>query len=188
MSTRLYPLLRLNYAKTTQLYFSIQFRLLVRYLSGFKQCSGKKSCAKLSDNFEGRRKIGKPVSYQLPSCFLSPHSKRVSHTFLHSIKNVWFTHFFCGCLPAYLPMSVSEVCSKQKLPLLSLYTKLQIFGRASHDWPKASVSYHATAMKGETLLFPICQLLPLFFTRRFSMKRAFIVVLNIKPHQENKWH
>ena len=160
MSTRLYPLLRLNYAKTTQLYFSIQFRLLVRYLSGFKQCSGKKSCAKLSD-FEGRRKIGKPVSYQLPSCFLSSQQESLAHLPSLDKKRLVYS-LFCGCLPAYLPMSVSEVCSKQKLPLLSLYTKLQIFGRASHDWPKASVSYHATAMKGETLLFPICQLLPLF--------------------------
>ena len=121
MSTRLYPLLRLNYAKTTQLYFSIQFRLLVRYLSGFKQCSGKKSCAKLSDNFEGRRKIGKPVSYQLPSCFLSPHSKRVSHTFLHSIKNVWFTHFFvAACLLTCQCRLVRFVASRNCLCSLSI--------------------------------------------------------------------
>ena len=171
MSTRLYPLLRLNYAKTTQLYFSIQFRLLVRYLSGFKQCSGKKSCAKLSD-FEGRRKIGKPVSYQLPSCFLSSQQESLAHLPSLDKKRLVYS-LFCGCLPAYLPMSVSEVCSKQKLPLLSLYTKLQIFGRASHDWPKASVSYHATAMKGETLLFPICQLLPLFFHKEVFYEKSF---------------
>ena len=119
MSTRLYPLLRLNYAKTTQLYFSIQFRLLVRYLSGFKQCSGKKSCAKLSD-FEGRRKIGKPVSYQLPSCFLSSQQESLAHLPSLDKKRLVYS-LFCGCLPAYLPMSVSEVCSQQKLPLLSLY-------------------------------------------------------------------
>ena len=119
MSTRLYPLLRLNYAKSTQLYFSIQFRLLVRYLSGFKQCSGKKSCAKLSD-FEGRRKIGKPVSYQLPSCFLSSQQESLAHLPSLDKKRLVYS-LFCGCLPAYLPMSVSEVCSQQKLPLLSLY-------------------------------------------------------------------
>ena len=98
MSTRLYPLLRLNYAKTTQLYFSIQFRLLVRYLSGFKQCSGKKSCAKLSD-FEGRRKIGKPVSYQLPSCFLSSQQESLAHLPSLDKKRLVYS-LFCGCLLA----------------------------------------------------------------------------------------
>lgn len=120
MSTRLYPLLRLNYAKTTQLYFSIQFRLLVRYLSGFKQCSGKKSCAKLSDNFaEGRRKIGKPVSYQLPSCFLSSQQESLAHLPSLDKKRLVYS-LFCGCLPAYLPMSVSEVCVASRNCLCSL--------------------------------------------------------------------
>lgn len=118
MSTRLYPLLRLNYAKTTQLYFSIQFRLLVRYLSGFKQCSGKKSCAKLSD-FEGRRKIGKPVSYQLPSCFLSSQQESLAHLPSLDKKRLVYS-LFCGCLPAYLPMSVSEVCVASRNCLCSL--------------------------------------------------------------------
>ena len=68
-------------------------------------------------------------------------------------------------------MSVSRNC------LCSFYTKLQIFG----NWPKASVSYHATLpMKAETLhCFQFVNFLSLFFQKQVFYEKNFQYTENI---------
>ena len=68
-------------------------------------------------------------------------------------------------------MSVSRNC------LCSFYTKLQIFG----NWPKASVSYHATPpMKAETLhCFQFVNFLSLFFQKQVFYEKNFQYTENI---------